>query len=102
MFDSFYFYQRAISTLADSNKMLPWFTFWFCCLWREEEKRMKKWNEEDPEYTECQYQSQYQSRQEITQLPLFCFASPLSGTLSFQQVPSCLVPDRFVFLEIKF
>lgn len=73
-------------------------TFWFYCLWREEEKRMKKLNEEDTEYTECQYQS----RQEITRLPLFCFASPLSGTLSFQQVPSCLVPDRFVFLEIKF
>lgn len=77
-------------------------TFWFYCLWREEEKRMKKRNEEDTEYTECQYQSQYQSRQEITRLPLFCFASPLSETLSFQQVPSCLVSDRFVFLEIKF
>lgn len=59
---------------------------------------MKKRNEEDTEHTECQYQS----RQEITRLPLFCFASPLSGTLRLQQVPSCLVPDRFVFLEIKF
>lgn len=77
-------------------------TFWFYCLWREEEKRMKKQSEEDTEHTKCQYQSQYQSRQEITRLPLFRFTSPLSGTLSLQQVPSCLVPDRFVFLEIKF
>lgn len=63
MFDFCYFYQRAISTLEDNNNVVMG-TFLFCCFWRE---KRKKGDDGDTEHRECQYQSQYQSRQEFTQ-----------------------------------